>query len=95
MDSRKVTVFLYPDEDGRYVVCVPLFPGCTTDGDTPDEALQNAKEAMELLLEDATEDDLEFLDASNVGHAVVGEISVRVPERLLKGSREESIALPT
>ena len=80
MDKRKVTVILIPDEEG-YVAYMPLFPSCTTEGDTPREALNNAKEALELLLEEPSEDDLENLEMSYVDHVAVGEIEVEVSAR--------------
>ena len=38
-----------------------------------------AKESIELMFEDATEDDLEALELSWAGHVVVGEVEVEVP----------------
>ncbi|GHS92264.1 antitoxin HicB [Synergistales bacterium] len=38
------------DATGRYYVLFPDLPGCTTTGDTEEEALSNAKEAMSLHL---------------------------------------------
>lgn len=43
---RRYTILLYP-EDGQFSVLVPALPGCTTRGDTADEALVNAREAIE------------------------------------------------
>ena len=43
---RRYTILLYP-EDGQVSVLVPALPGCTTRGDTLDEALANAREAIE------------------------------------------------
>jgi antitoxin HicB len=46
-------VLLEPDEEaGGYVVSCPSLPGCYTQGDTIDEALDNIKEAILLCLED-------------------------------------------
>lgn len=46
-------VILEPDEEaGGYVVSCPALPGCYTQGDTVDEALENIKEAILLCLED-------------------------------------------
>ena len=39
------------DEEGGYVVYVPVLPGCHSQGDTLDEALANIKEAIELYLD--------------------------------------------
>ena len=50
-------VVLTPDlEDGGYAVTVPALPGCITEGKTIDEALTNAREAIELYLEDMDAD---------------------------------------
>jgi len=46
-------VLLEPDEEMEgYVVSCPSLPGCYTQGDTIDEALENIKEAILLCLED-------------------------------------------
>lgn len=46
-------VLLEPDEEtGGYVVSCPALPGCYTQGDTIDEALENIREAILLCLED-------------------------------------------
>ena len=58
---------------------MPLLNGCTTQGDSPEDALAMAKESIELMFEDATEDDLEALELSWAGHVVVGEVEVEVP----------------
>ena len=47
----KIKVVLEPSEDGGYTVYVPSLPGCVSEGDTLDEALQNIKEAIALYLE--------------------------------------------
>jgi len=45
---------LNKDEDG-YMVTVPALPGCITQGDTVEEALEMAKEAIGLYLEELHE----------------------------------------
>ena len=42
------TVFLYPDEDGYIIAEVPSLPGCISQGETRQEALQNIQEAILL-----------------------------------------------
>ena len=83
MPLQKFTVFLMPQEDG-YQVIVPHYPNCTTEGDTVEEALANAKDAMEGLL---------YVESKYGGdkvepyvftpHVVVAEVDVEVPESLL------------
>jgi antitoxin HicB len=47
------TVLLDPDEEeGGYTVTVPALPGLVTQGDTLDQALAMAKDAIALYLED-------------------------------------------
>ncbi len=53
MKAYDFMVLLEPDEDaGGYVVSCPALPGCYTQGDTIDEALENIEEAILLCLED-------------------------------------------
>jgi predicted RNase H-like HicB family nuclease len=41
-----VTVILEPEEDGSYSVHCPALPGCSSQGDTLEEALTNIREAI-------------------------------------------------
>ena len=84
MPLQKFTIFLMPQEGG-YQVIVPHYPNCTTEGDTVEEALANAKDAMEGLL---------YVESKHGGdkvesyvfapHVVVADIDVEVPESLLE-----------
>ena len=47
----KFTVILEPAPEGGYNVIVPALDGCFTQGDTEEEALKNAKEAIICYLE--------------------------------------------
>ncbi len=57
--GMKLRVVLEPSEEGGYTVYVPSLPGCISEGDTREEALENIREAIGLYLE-AVEDDLVF-----------------------------------
>ena len=46
-----VGVVLKPGEEGGFTVVVPSVPGCTSKGETREEALENIREAVELYLE--------------------------------------------
>jgi predicted RNase H-like HicB family nuclease len=48
-------VFVYPGEDGYYVVECPSLPGCISRGHTKEEALVNIKDAIKLYT-DALDD---------------------------------------
>ena len=45
-------ILLNKEEDGGNMVTVPALQGCITQGDTIDEALAMAKEAIELYMEE-------------------------------------------
>jgi predicted RNase H-like HicB family nuclease len=44
-------VILEPSEEGGYTALVPALPGCISEGETIQEAMQNIREAVELYLE--------------------------------------------
>jgi predicted RNase H-like HicB family nuclease len=48
-------VILQPSEDGGYTALVQALPGCISEGDTVEEAMENIKEAIELYLEPVEE----------------------------------------
>ena len=50
----RYTVVLEQEADGGFVASVPVLPGCVSQGDTRDAALNNIREAIELYLEDCT-----------------------------------------
>lgn len=52
-------VILIPDlEDGGYTAEVPSLPGCISEGDTAEEALQNVQDAIRGYIELLSEDGL-------------------------------------
>ena len=46
----KFTIVLEPAEEGGFNVHVPALDGCFTQGNTEEEALTNAREAIECFL---------------------------------------------
>lgn len=52
----KYTVILEPQEGGGFTVTVPALPGCISEGENREEALNNIKEAIELYIEVLKED---------------------------------------
>ncbi len=88
MTTKNFTTILIPDGEG-YQVVVPHFPSCTTWGETPEEAFANAKEAMELLLEDPGVHEKDALDLPSKFPVIVGEIGVEIPEAVLATAQAE------
>ena len=50
--NRTYRINLRKEEEGGYTVFVPSLPGCITYGETVDEAIDMAKEAIELYIEE-------------------------------------------
>ena len=57
-------VILEPDETGGFVVSCPSLPGCYSQGETIEEALEKIKEAILLCLEDMEAEGEEIPDSS-------------------------------
>lgn len=55
---RHFKVIIEPEIDGGYSVHVPVLPGCASEGETIEEALDNIKEAIELYLWSLKDDNL-------------------------------------
>jgi len=47
-------ILLRKEPEGGYTVTVPTLQGCVTYGNTIDQAIENAKEAIELYIESLT-----------------------------------------
>ncbi len=52
----KLRIILEPSEEGGYTALVPSLPGCISEGDSREEALNNIKEAIQLYLEPVEDD---------------------------------------
>jgi predicted RNase H-like HicB family nuclease len=51
----RYTVLLEAEDDGGFVVSVPMLPGCISQGDTREHALDNIRQAITLYVEDCRE----------------------------------------
>ncbi len=80
--ARPYARMLIPDvEDGGYVARVLEFPGCVSEGDTPNEAIANIEDALRLVVEsmlvrgDAIPEPLSSREYS-------GRLNLRIPPTL-------------
>ncbi len=64
--NRTYRINLRKEEEGGYTVFVPSLPGCITYGETVDEAIDMAKEAIELYIEELQDRGEAIPDDSNV-----------------------------
>ena len=59
----RLKVVLEPSDEGGFTVYVPTLPGCISEGDSVDDALENIQEAIALYLE-PVEDDLLLVEGA-------------------------------
>ena len=52
----KLKVVIESSEEGGFTVYVPSLPGCVSEGETEQEAMQNIREAIELYIEPVDDD---------------------------------------
>jgi len=62
-------VLEYDAEVGAFSAVCPELPGCTSAGDTEEEARQNIKEAIELYLQPST---LDLPDNARLAEVTIG-----------------------
>jgi predicted RNase H-like HicB family nuclease len=55
-DAREIEFIFEPQEDGGYHVYAPDLPGLHTQGDSLEEATDDAREALELYVEGVREE---------------------------------------
>jgi len=51
MPERRYKILLREEPEGGYTVTVPVLPGCVTFGKTLNEAIDMARDAIELYIE--------------------------------------------
>ena len=53
----RFSVTIDRDEDGAWVIECPAIPGCISQGESKEQALENIKDAIKLCLEVRAEED--------------------------------------
>jgi|SRR5436189_1284767 len=72
---------LIKDEEGWFV-SIPELPGCISQGETPEEALEMIRDAQRLWLQVALEDGDEIPQPAEMEHSFSGKFNVRVTKDL-------------
>jgi len=75
----RFVVLLMPDEDGGYVAECPAIPGCISEGDTLEQALENIRDAISACLETMMEHGWEMPKETDV---IVATVEVPLPEKV-------------
>lgn len=65
MSKFQLHILLEEDDDGGFVAYCPALPGCVSEGDTQEEALENIKDAIKLWLE--TKDQIAIKERHSTG----------------------------
>ena len=58
-------ILLHKETEGQYTVVVPALPGCITFGENIDHAIEMAREAIKLYIEELQERGEEIPDNNN------------------------------
>jgi len=66
MKTLNYRIFLKKEPEGGFMVFVPSLPGCITYGNTLDEAIEKAREAIELYIESLKGHDVEISTEENL-----------------------------
>jgi predicted RNase H-like HicB family nuclease len=79
MKTLSYTIVLEPAEEGGYNITVPALPGCVTQAETYEEALEMAKDAIELWIETLAEDGETIPEEPPSYKVAVGHVQVTAP----------------
>jgi antitoxin HicB len=70
---------LYQDDEGDWIVEIDDLPGCIADGETPDNAIENSREAMRSWMESRMSSGLDIPEPS-IADDYSGRILLRMPK---------------
>ncbi|MBS3968134.1 MAG: type II toxin-antitoxin system HicB family antitoxin [Truepera sp.] len=94
--SLHYPVTFYPEEEGGYTVEIKDLPGCVSQGETLNEAMEMIEEARQLWLEVAYEHGDE-IPLPSTDEAFSGRVLLRMPHslhrRLSEGAEREGVSL--
>ncbi len=79
METLSYTVILEPADEGGYTVSVPALPAVVTEGDTFEEALAMARDAIRLYLDALAEDGRPIPTEETPGERMAVQIQIAAP----------------
>ena len=79
----RFTVVLEQESDGGFVASVPALPGCVSQGDSVEDALRNAVEALALHVEGMVAEELELPSSSG--------LTAKLPDWLLESDMADPV----
>ena len=78
---------LIPDDEGRYAAQILEFPGCYSEGETPEEAYANLEEAAQNWIESALAQGMAIPEPS-ASQGYSGTVSLRLPKSIHRRAAE-------
>lgn len=85
---------LTPEEGGGFLITFPDLPGCMSDGETPEEAITNGKDAFACWMAAHTDAGKEM---SGPSESASGRFVTRVPKglhaRLIARAKQEGVSM--
>jgi antitoxin HicB len=87
-----MTRVLLPEEGGGYLIEFPDLPGCMSDGETLEEAIENGKDALQCWIEAAAEDGQEIPEPGS-SPTWVQQVPTDVHIQLSKRATAEGMSL--
>ena len=78
MQEYRYTILLTPEEGG-YTARVPAMPGLATEGDTLEEAIAMAKDAMQVYIASLVADGEPIPEETDHPQALVVRVAVEMP----------------
>ena len=87
-----MTRVLLPEEGGGYLIEFPDLPGCMSDGETLEEAIENGKDALQCWIEAAAEDGQEIPEPGSLP-TWVQQVPTDVHIHLSKRAAAEGMSL--
>lgn len=76
MNTYHYTIILHPDtEEGGYTVTVPTLPGCVTQGETLEDAIAMAKDAIRLYIDTLITDGVPVPEEHEHPQAIVIDVA--------------------
>jgi len=79
MTNYTYTVHLEPAPEGGYTVTVPALPAIITEGDTYEEALEMARDAIQLYVDHLIAEGRSIPEESPLSHAITTHVCIQVP----------------
>lgn len=81
MEHRYSFRLKYSTEDQGYIATLPQFPGLSAFGESPEEAIAEAQQALQLFLESYKEQNRELPEPDTLHH-YSGQLRLRMPKSL-------------